>query len=83
MADCLESYINHWPILLIICEQNRDKIDNIANIVNNLGVKRSAEELLQRLKPNAVALDKVQQDSCTIAHTESIPGKHLKQIWHL
>lgn len=73
VADCLESYIKHWPILLTICEQNRDKIDtNIVNIVNNLGIKRSAEELLQRLKPIAVALDKIQRDSCTIADTVDI-----------
>ena len=73
MADCLESYIKHWPILLTICEQNRDKIDTyIVNIVNNLGIKRSAEELLQRLKPIAVALDKIQRDSCTIADTVDI-----------
>jgi len=73
MADCLESYIKHWPILLTICEQNRDKIDSsIANIVNNIGVKRSAEEFLQRLKPIAVALDKIQSDSCTIADTVEI-----------
>lgn len=73
MADCLESYIKYWPILLTICEQNRDKIDNnIANIVTNLGIKRSAEELLQRLKPIAVALDHIQQDKCTIADTVEI-----------
>jgi len=48
MADCLESYITHWPTLLTTCEQNRDKIDSsIANIVNNLGIKRNAEDLLQ------------------------------------
>jgi len=48
MADCLESYIKHWPILMTVCEQNRDKIDSsVANIVTNLGIKRSAEELLQ------------------------------------
>ena len=71
MADCLESYITHWPTLLTTYEQNRDKIDSsIANIVNNLGIKRSAEDLLQRLKP--VALDIIQQDSCTIADTDQI-----------
>ena len=71
MADCLESYIMHWPTLLTNCEQNRDKIDSsIANIGNNLGTKRSAEDLLQRLKP--VALDIIQQDSCAIAGTVQI-----------
>jgi len=73
MADCLESNIKHWPILMTICEQNRNKTDSsVANIVTNLGVKRSAEELLQRLKPIAVALDKVQRDSCTIADAVDI-----------
>jgi len=73
MADCLESNIKHWPILMTICEQNRNKTDSsVANIVTNLGVKRSAEELLQRRKPIAVALDKVQRDSCTIADAVDI-----------
>lgn len=38
----------------------------------NVGVKRSADELLQCLKPIAVALDKVQRDSCTIADAVNI-----------
>lgn len=68
MADCLETYITQWPKLMAICEQNRNNIDkDIANIVTNIGVKRSAEELLKRLKPIAVALDSIQKDSCTIA----------------
>ena len=53
LADCLESYLKHWPILLTICEENRAIIDNnITNIVNNLGLKRSIEESLQMLKTN-------------------------------
>ena len=41
MADCLESYIKNWPILMTICEENRDKIESsIASIVANLGIKR-------------------------------------------
>ena len=67
LVDCLESYLKHWPILLTICEENKAIIDNnITNIVNNLVVKRSAEELLQMFKPIAVALDLMQGDSCTI-----------------
>lgn len=76
MADCLESRIKNWPILMTICEENRDSADkiesSIASIVSNLGIKRSAEELLQRLKPIAVALDKVQRDNCTIADAVNI-----------
>ena len=78
LADCLDSYIKHWPILITICEENRNQIDiNIRNVVNNLGVKRSAEELLRRLKPIAVALDMVQKDSCIIADAVEI-WKHLE-----
>ena len=73
MADCLESYIKHWPIMITICEEHRSAIDNnISSIVNNLGIKRSAEELLQWLKPIAVALDSVQKDSCSIADAVEI-----------
>ena len=73
MADCLESYIKHWPMMMTICEENRNEIDhNISSLVSNLGIKRSAEELLQRLKPIAVALDCVQQDSCSIAEAVEI-----------
>lgn len=61
-------YIKHWSILLTICEQNREKIDSsIASIVNNIGIKRSAQELHLRLMFIAVTLDKIQRDSCTIA----------------
>jgi Protein of unknown function (DUF 659)/hAT family C-terminal dimerisation region len=78
MADCLETYISQWPKLMAVCEQNRDEIDkDISNIVTNIGVKRSAEELLQRLKPIAVALDSVQRDSCNIAEAVEI-WKKLK-----
>ena len=58
---------------MTVCEENRDKIESsITSIVANLGIKRSAEELLQRLKPIAVALDKVQRDDCTIADAVNI-----------
>ena len=58
---------------MAICEQNRNAIEkDIANIVTNIGVKRSAEKLLQILKPLAVALDSVQRDSYTIADAVEI-----------
>ena len=66
-------YCGMTPIPMTICEENRDKTESsIASIVANLGIKRSAEELLQRLKPIAVALDKVQRDNCTIADAVNI-----------
>jgi len=82
MADYLEVYITQWPKLIAICEQNRNSIArDITNIVTNIGIKRSAEELLQRLKPIAVALDSIQKDSCTVADAVEIWNTQ-KQIWH-
>ena len=79
MADCLESYLKHCPILLTICKENKAIIDkNITNIVNNLGVKQSAEELLQMLKPIDVSLDLMQKDSFTI-HGSVMIWKNLQK----
>ncbi|KAM4023539.1 uncharacterized protein ACNLHF_028214 [Anomaloglossus baeobatrachus] len=73
LADCLELFINNWSKLLSICETHRDKIDaNIRSKVLNLGVKRNAEDLLERLKPISIALDKMQKDTATIADATEV-----------
>ena len=56
-----------------ICEVDREKIDvKVREKVANLSQKRSAEDLLGRLEPIAVALDKVQSDKYTIAEAVDI-----------
>jgi hypothetical protein len=79
---CLLSFdtlSSSWPILINICEQNRNQIDiSIRNVVNNLGVKRSAEELLQRLKQIAVALDR---KTVVLLQTLLKFGNILRQNW--
>ena len=78
MSDCLKAYINNWPILMKICEVNREAIDTeVRNKVSNLDLKRSAEELLDRLQPIAKALDEVQSDKCTIAQAVDVWKKLL------
>ncbi|XP_069593638.1 uncharacterized protein [Ranitomeya imitator] len=73
LADCLEMFINNWSKLLSICETHQDKIDaNIRSKVLNLGVKRNAEDLLERLKPISIALDKMQKDTATIADATEV-----------
>ena len=68
MCDCLRQYIESWPVLMKICESFRGKIDkDVLAKVQNVGLKRSAEELLDRLLPISMALDRVQQDKCCIA----------------
>lgn len=42
VADCLDSYLSNWPILLSICEEHRDVIDDeIKKKVTNLALKQA------------------------------------------
>lgn len=67
LADCLQSYLDNWPTLLKVCEEHRGNIDStVASKVQNISIKRNAEDYLKRLKPISVALDKVQRDTCFI-----------------
>ena len=68
MCNCLKSYISNWPIMMQVCETHRQVIDAVVHQkVTNVGLKRSAEDLLSRLEPIAEALDRVQADGCSIA----------------
>lgn len=68
LADSLESFLRNWPILVQVCEEHRENIDkDVAKQVTNLSLKRNVEDYLQLLKPIAVALDKVQSNTCVIS----------------
>lgn len=84
-CDSLESYLKNWTILFNICEENRDSrhLDNdIAAKVKNVGIKRSAEDIIKLLKPIAVALDKTQSNSCKIAETVLIWKELEERLEH-
>ena len=67
LSDCLRSYLDNWTTLLKVCEEHRGAIDStVASKVQNISIKRNAEDYLQRLKPIAVALDRVQRDTCLL-----------------
>jgi len=69
-VDCLECYVKNWPVIMTICEENRLEIDtSVQNLVLNMALKRNCEDLLARMKPIAVALDKLQKNNSTIADT--------------
>ena len=68
LADCIDSYITNWPILLSVCEQHHSEINSaIKSKVENISLKRNAEDYLNILKPVSKALDLVQRDSCLIS----------------
>lgn len=73
LADCLESYIGNWHILSKICTDNRAAINSdISSKVNDITLKISATDYLEKLKIISVALDKVQRDCCTIGEATEI-----------
>ena len=68
VTDCLESYLNNWPILYKVVEAHRLEIDSdIYDKVMDLGLKTRTAEYLSKMKPIAVALDKLQSDNCNIS----------------
>ena len=68
LLDCLTSYLDYWSILLKLWKDHRGEIEkNIATKVKDFALKRNAEDYLQRMKPIAVALNRVQSDSCKIS----------------
>lgn len=81
MNDSLQSYLDSRGILVQICQDNQSQIDkDIIKIINDNHVTTNAVELLSRLKPIAVALDRMQQTSTTIAVAVEIWNKLEKNL---
>ena len=73
LADCLQSYSDNWATILKVCEEHRDSIDVIvARKVQNLSIKRNAENYLKRMKSIVIALDKVESDSCKLSEAVEV-----------
>ncbi|XP_073436454.1 uncharacterized protein [Dendrobates tinctorius] len=87
VVDCFEQYIKNWPILMTLCEENRDKIDGTVTAkILNIGLKRNVEHMLSFLKPISQALNKIQKNSCFIADAVEIwkeLSEHLKTELHM
>ncbi|XP_053102956.1 uncharacterized protein LOC128323583 [Hemicordylus capensis] len=87
VVDYFEQYIKNWPILMTVCEQNRDKIDGTVTAkILNIGLKRNVEHMLSILKPISESLNKIQKNSCFIADAVEIwkeLSEHLKTELHM
>lgn len=67
MCGCLEAFLKNWVIIYQVCEDHSDEIDeNVRSKVINIQIKKSVEEVLKIFRPIAIALDKVQSNSCKI-----------------
>ena len=59
-------------MILKVCEES-DHIDGkIEKKVRDINIKRNAEDYLRLMKPIAVALDKVQSDSCKLSEAVEV-----------
>ncbi|KAJ8874060.1 hypothetical protein PR048_024900 [Dryococelus australis] len=66
-------FVKNWTILVKIYGEHKTKFDaTVRQKVTNIGVKRSAEDMLSIWKPIAVALNRVQQNSCTLSQSVQI-----------
>ena len=64
-----------------MCYEHRDGIDAIvARKVQDISIKRIDENYLKRMKPNTIALDKVQSDSCMLSEAVEIWNRLSEDI---
>lgn len=82
LVHCLEAYIKGWPVILRICEDNREKIDsNVQGKVTNFMLKRNVEDMITILKPISVTLDKMQSNKCSIGEAVYLWKQLKKDFW--
>lgn len=68
LADCLEGFVESWPILFKIAEENKNEIEStIREKVSNIHLKRLAEDYLKILKPISIAIDRLQKNDASIS----------------
>ena len=67
IADCLEIYLQNWPLLV-----NIPLTPHIKSKVLDMNLKSNAEDLLHRLKPVAKALNKLQTNQTKISEAVEI-----------
>ena len=67
VADCLDLYIKNWPILA-----NMKLPKAIESKITDVNLRGNGKELLSRLKPISVALDKLQRDNTKISDAVEI-----------
>lgn len=67
-SDAIESYLENRGILVQLCQDKKEFIDkDIFRIVNDINITINAKDFLQRMKPIAVSLDRMQRDGATIS----------------
>ena len=82
--DTLEGYITNYHALQYIAKTYKaDMKPDIADKINDIQIKRTAEDYLARMKPIAVALDKLQSDTCHITDAVVIWKELEQELEHM
>ena len=66
MIDMLEYFCTHWSTIVVIINETMKSSDRIYRDMEDIGLKRVASELLEILKPIAIALNKLQRDTAVL-----------------
>lgn len=76
MNDSIRSYLDNRGILVKLCQDCKEHIDNdIIIIVNDTAITANAVDLLKTFTPIAIALEKMQRNCTTIAVAVEIWNK--------
>ena len=68
ISNCIRSYLQNRGKIVTVCDQHRAEIPAaISELVNDQILARNAEDYRDRMTPIAIALDRAQRDSSTIA----------------
>lgn len=88
--DFLRVYIKNWHLLLRVCEEHRNKKDNGENVDSDISrhimdvkLKQKAKRFVAILKPIAIALDRLQNDSTKISDAVVIWKRLQAEIFDL
>lgn len=75
MNNALKSFLDNRGVLVQLCQDHKDAIESdIIKIVNDAQIAINANDLIARLDPIAIALDRVQRDYTTISI--------CVEVWH-
>ena len=81
MKDTLQRYVDLWPVLLAIVEENCESIQSMVyQHVTDFALKRFVEEYLQELSPIAKILDKLQCGRATLSFTVNVWNKLYQSL---
>lgn len=79
MNDAISSHMSNRGRLIQLCQDHRAEIDlDIQKIVNDQQIVTNAKDLISRLHPIAVAVDRMQRDNTTISVAVEI-WNHLQK----